>query len=218
MHITATNSNGNPFSINSYEYVCAEKLRIFEHIPQNINRVLFIDLDVFVLNNFWARHDYFKKCDRFLIITPDISVGYKEKLNDEFKQFDSNFAIKHFPNGNYYYFNTGVFFASRKKHSQFFHNVLDTWNKFFKFSGKHPSIFDQNVFNYCLNKSPIPVITMPLQNNCLRQYCVSNIDGKIYLDKKIVMAMHFNGGDRVSIKLKRWKEFEKNVHFQKHEK
>src|SRR5690606_29559025 len=107
--------------------------------------------------------------------------------------------------GTFFYFNTGVFFASREKHEGLFDNFTKTWVDYIKETGKYPSIFDQNMFNYCFIKYKTEIIPMPTENNVIRQYYPDIKDGELYLNNKQVNVMHFNGGE-AEIKLNRWKE------------
>lgn len=196
-------SPGNPFPVGTPDYACAEKLRVFEHLPKAVDGVLFIDLDVMVLNLFWD-DDNFEKAKKGLVICTDRFIGYKEKMEEEFLPFDPDFKMKFFEDGRYFYFNTGVFFANRYAHETHFANCLKTWKRYVDKTGRYPSIFDQNMVNYYIISHGLMVFEMPAQNNCLRQYPYEIRDGKIYLEGKIVNAFHFNGGDAKK-KLERWR-------------
>ncbi|MFA5051243.1 MAG: putative nucleotide-diphospho-sugar transferase [Patescibacteria group bacterium] len=209
------NKKGNPFPPDRPDHACAEKLRIFNHLPKNIKEVLFIDIDVMVLFNFWTTNKYFEKSHKYFIATQDFFVGYKEKMEDEFKPFNPKFIMKYLPDKSYFYFNTGVFFASRKLHENFFKICLNDWKKYVKSQKKYPSIFDQNIFNYCLITHAIKVKPMPIKNNCLRQYNPMVKNNQLWLGKKKVYAMHFNGGD-IQKKLRRWKELKNELEIKKY--
>lgn len=202
--------NGNPFPFELPDHACAEKQRIFKHLPDSVSEVLFVDIDVMLLHDFWSNSRYFEISTQEFVACPDLFVGYKEKMEDEFRPFNDKFRMKYFPDGTYYYFNTGVFFASRKAHSNLFDESLKTWSEYVSQVGRYPSIFDQNVFNYCLIRFGIEVCLMPIQNNCLRQYDTVMKNGELFLDNKIVNAMHFNGGE-AEIKLSRWMQFARDL-------
>lgn len=205
MEIIEVSSDGNPFSTNLPDFACAEKLRLFEHLPKDVSSILFLDLDVLVLQNFWDKNRYFDESLNRLVICPDKFVGYKEKMEDEFKPFDPDFRMKFNPDGSHFYFNTGVFFASRSLHGKFFPAFLSVWKDYINSQGKLPSVFDQNLINYCLIKYNMDVLPLPIGNNCLRQYGAKVIDGNLILNDEIVNVYHFNGGD-ADIKRMRWLE------------
>lgn len=202
------NAAGNPFPPERYEHACAEKQRIFRHLPTEVSEVLCLDLDVLVLNDFWSVAGYFARSREVLVASPDLFVGYKEKMEGEFRLFDPSFRMKYLPDGQYYYFNTGVFFASREAHAYLFARCLETWARYAVTLGRYPSIFDQQIFNYCLIAFGASVEPMPIRNNCLRQYPKEIQNGRVFLEGAEVNAMHFNGGD-ANIKLARWIEFER---------
>ena len=206
------NSTTNPFPVNTPDHACAEKLRIFEHLPSYISQVLFIDIDVLVKHPFWESEDYFSISEKMIAICPDLFVGYKEKMESEFKPFDPSFKMKFKADSSYFYFNTGVFYVSRAAHAEWFSIFLKTWADYVKVIGKYPSIFDQNIFNYCLIKHNLSVHQMPVVNNCLRQYEKLTIqDGELLLDGNIVNAYHFNGGDGKK-KMERWKDMQSKIY------
>lgn len=197
--------DGNPFAPDLPDFACAEKLRLFQHLPENITSALFLDLDLLVLRNFWDEKNYFDESQQRLIICPDTFVGYKEKMEDEFQPFDPNFRMKFNSDGSYFYFNTGVFFASRALHGKFFPEFLSIWKKYVESQGKLPSVFDQNLVNYCLIKYQLDVLQLPLHSNCLRQYGAEIKDKQLMLNDELVNVYHFNGGDSI-IKRARWME------------
>lgn len=202
--IVSVSSSGNPFPRNFPDHACAEKQRIFMHLPQEVTHVLFLDVDVLALRNFWDDSEYFADSEQAFVACKDLFVGYKEKMEEEFRPFNLYFRMKFFEDGSYHYFNTGVFFASRVAHESLFSDAFSIWKKYVKQTGKFPSIFDQNVFNYCLIAFNVPVLPMPVHNNCLRQYEKRMEKGCLFLeDNREVNAFHFNGGD-AELKLKRW--------------
>lgn len=195
---------GNPFPKELPDHACAEKMRVFEHLPQTVEQILFIDLDVLVIHPFWDDGDYFKKSRRRLVMCPDLFVGYKEKMETEFQPYDPSFRMKFNADGSYFYFNTGVFFASRQTHGPWFRQFLDVWKDYVAKLSMYPSIFDQNIFNYCLIRYTLEVFQMSVLNNCLRQYETQKIvDECILLNGQTVNAYHFNGGDSTK-KFERW--------------
>jgi len=200
------NPDGNPFAADLPDFACAEKLRLFEYLPKNIASIFFLDLDVLVLQNFWDEKNYFEESSRSLVICPDTFVGYKEKMEDEFRPFDPDFRMKFNPDGSYFYFNTGVFFASKSLHGKLFLTFLSIWKDYISSQGKLPSVFDQNLINYCVIKHGLDVLSLPLQSNCLRQYGAVVENGRLTLNREPVNAYHFNGGDG-DIKRVRWLEF-----------
>lgn len=208
--IVRVSNAGNPFPSDLPDHACAEKLRVFKHVPEAISEILFLDVDVLVLNDFWSEKGYFSLSHKAFIASLDLFVGYKEKMEDEFKVYDPSFQMKFLPDGNYLYFNTGVFFASRKKHEAVFTKIVDVWIDYVHRIARYPSIFDQNIFNYCMIAFGMEVMPMPIQNNCLRQYTKVIDSGRVYLDGLEVSAIHFNGGD-AETKLSRWLEFEKEL-------
>ena len=187
-----------------------EKVRVFDHLPREISEILFLDADVMVLKDFWSDQSYFSACRQSFIASPDLFVGYKEKMEDEFRIYDPSFRMRFFPDGKYRYFNTGVFFASREKHSGLFTKTIDLWADYVHKTGRYPSVFDQNVINYALIRFNVEVTPMSVQNNCLRQYPKIVTSGRVFLDGLEVNAVHFNGGD-AETKLSRWIEFEKEL-------
>ncbi len=196
-------ASGNPFPSDLPDHACAEKLRLFEHLPE-ADRVLFLDLDVLVLRNFWDQNPFFNLCEGSMVIVPDLFVGYKEKMEEEFRPYDPEFRMRRTSDGGYHYFNTGVFFASRNSHANWFHHFLIVWRDYIAVTGNRPSIFDQNMINYCLTRYQLPVTTMPTTHNCLRQYEKQTVSaGKLWLNGQEVCAYHFNGGDGIK-KLERW--------------
>lgn len=205
-HIVPINSEGNPFPSELPDHACAEKLRIFKFLPPDVTEILFLDLDVIALNNFWDGSGYFEASLSSWVACPDLFVGYKEKMEAEFHPFDPEFRMTYLWNGWYHYFNTGVFFASRAAHADLFDRVVETWAAYVRQVGDYPKCFDQNMFNYCLIAWGIPVTIMPIHNNCIRQYPTVMHDGHLFLDGQEVNVMHFNGsaGEK---KLMRWREF-----------
>jgi len=197
----------NPFPAATPDHACAEKLRVFRHLPKEIDQVLFVDTDIMVINSFW-NDDLFASSQTQLMIVPDHFVGYKEKIEDEFRPFDPAFKMKFLPTGEYFYFNTGVFFASRQAHESRFEECLEVWRSYVKTLGRLPSVFDQNVFNYYLISRGVGVSPLPLQNNCLRQYSHVIKEGRLFLDNLPVNAFHFNGGEG-KIKLERWLQLQR---------
>ncbi len=203
LEIVSVDPNGNPFQPDSPDHACAEKLRIFQHLPNQIKSILFLDVDVLVLQNFWEKSDYFDTTNGSLVICQDFFVGYKEKMEAEFKPFDPYYCMKFYNNGSYCYFNTGVFFASRNQHKEFFLKSLEMWKQYIASQNRLPSIFDQNIINYCINKFNIKISVMPIQNNCLRQYNTVLYNRNLILNNQPVNVYHFNGGDG-TIKYSRW--------------
>jgi len=200
------NPRGNPFPKNLPDHACAEKMRLFEHLPHEIAQILFLDLDVLVINSFWDDGHFFGMSRYQLVMCPDLFVGYKEKIEAEFQPYDSSFQMKFNPDGSYFYFNTGVFFASRQAHESWFHQFLNTWSDYVAKQSMYPSIFDQNVFNYCLIRYGLSVHQMSVLNNCLRQYEKQMVkDGRILLNGQTINAYHFNGGNSAK-KLERWQK------------
>lgn len=199
------NTDGNPFPNDKPDFACFEKMRIFKHLPKDINEILFIDIDAMVLNDFWTKESYFEKSRESWMGCKDFFVGYKEKMEEEFQIYDPDFKMKYYDDGTFFYFNTGVFFASREKHEELFNKFTGTWIDYVTKTGKYPSIFDQNMFNYCFIRYDTQIIPMPTENNCIRQYNPEIKDGRLYLKDKLVNVMHFNGGE-AEIKLNRWKE------------
>lgn len=200
------NPSGNPFPPHLPDHVCAEKLRLFEHLPPEISRVLFLDVDVWVLHPFWNIDGCFGGSRSELVMCPDLFVGYKERMNDEFQPYDPGFQMRFNSDGSYCYYNTGVFFASRRTHAQWFSRFLETWRDYVIRMARYPSIFDQNIFNYCLIRYSIEVQPLSVLNNCLRQY-EPQIESLrlLTLNAQPVNAYHFNGGD-ARMKHARWLE------------
>lgn len=203
-------STGNPFPVDIPDHACAEKLRIFKHLPAEVTEVLFLDIDVMVLNDFWSNTPYFDICREKFVATLDLFVGYKERMEDEFQPFDPSFRMKFLPDGRYHYFNTGVFFASRAIYAEAFDQFLEVWKSYVETLGRYPSIFDQNIFNYCVIRFGMEVEWLPIQCNCLRQYDKVVEGGRVLLNGLKVNAMHFNGGT-IELKLARWLEFEREL-------
>ncbi len=211
LNFIRVNPSGNPFPIDLPDHACAEKMRIFEHLPAEVGQILFLDLDLLVLRAFWDDDNFFDKSNRQIIACPDLFVGYKEKMEDEFKPYDPSFRMKFNSDGSYHYFNTGVFFASRQAHQVLFRQFLAVWEDYVARLSTYPSIFDQNMFNYCFIKYGLDVCSMPVLNNCLRQYEVQTIvDGQILLNGQAVNVYHFNGGDCLK-KLERWREMTRRL-------
>ncbi len=203
--IIEVSSEGNPFTPDLPDYACAEKLRIFKHLP-DIDRILFIDLDAWVIRAFWKDQPYFELCAERFIAAQDFFVGYKEKMVMEFRPYDPTFQMRYLPDGSFYYINTGVFFASRDKHAVWFSKFMEIWKEYLDTVGQRPSIFDQNLINYCLIRfrEQIPTIHMPITNNCIRQYEKQTIDeGILRLNGEPISVYHFNGGDAEK-KVERW--------------
>lgn len=208
--LITVNPNGNPFQTD-IAHVYAEKLRIFQHIPKFVSEILFLDLDVLLLERFWKTRDYFDMSKEKLVICPDLFVGYKEKMGDEFQAYDQTFHMQFNPDRSYFYFNTGVFFASREIHAKWFEKFLDIWIDYVRVIKKHPLLYDQHLINYGLTKYGLAVHQMSILNNCLRQYEIQNVrDGNILLNEKKIRAYHFNGGD-CEKKVGRWVNMLKNM-------
>lgn len=204
VNIISANPKGNPFPSDLPDHACVEKLRVFQHLPESVSEILFLDLDVLVLEPFWEETHYFDLSRRKLVMCPDLFVGYKEQLVSEFEGYDPSFRMKYNDDGSFFYFNTGAFFASREAHSRLFANFLDVWVDYVKKMKRYPSIYDQNLFNYCLIKFKVDVQSMPVENNCLRQYEIQTIDATgCRLNGRPIAGYHFNGGD-VRVKLERW--------------
>ena len=209
-NIIQVDPTGNPFPTNLPDHACAEKLRLFRHLPSSASEILFLDIDLMVLHDFWNDAPYFEMSEQKFVATQDLFVGYKEKMEDEFRPFDAPFRMKFFPDGGWYYFNTGVFFASRDAHAEMFDGFLAVWKQYVEMLGKYPSIFDQNVINYCLIRFGVEAEPLPVQNNCLRQYPKILENGEFFLYGLRVNALHFNGGT-IELKLARWLEAEKEM-------
>lgn len=202
-----TEPSTNPFPPDMPDHACAEKLRVFRYLPREVSEVLFIDVDIMVFNRFWEER-HFELAHTHLLMVPDRFVGYKEKMEEEFCPFDPSFRMKFLPSGEYSYFNTGVFFASRSAHESHFEECLKVWRSYVSTTGRLPSIFDQNLFNYYLISRNLAVLPLPLQNNCLRQYSHVVHNGRLFLDDLPVDAFHLNGGE-VEVKLIRWEDMER---------
>jgi len=202
--VIKVDSAGNPFPFDKPDHACAEKTRLFKFLPKKVDSVLFIDIDIMVLRPFWEEENFFGISHDKLVMCPDLFIGYKEKMEEEFRIYDPNFHMKFKPDGSYFYFNTGVFFSHREKHEDWFGRLLSIWKDYIDKTSSYPSIFDQNIFNYCLIKDSISVFDMPITNNCLRQYQTQYIEGgKLLLNNQVINAYHFNGGDVIK-KLERW--------------
>lgn len=205
MQIIEVDPDGNPFPTDLPDFACAEKLRLFKHLPKAVTSVFFLDLDVLVIRNFWDEKRYFEESLRKLVICPDTFVGYKEKMEDEFRPYDPDFRMKFNADGSYFYFNTGVFFASRSLHGKLFPDFLSIWKDYVNSQKKLPSVFDQNLVNYCLIRYGLEVLPLPLRSNCLRQYGAEVNNGRLVLNGELVDVYHFNGGSS-DIKRIRWLE------------
>ncbi len=210
--VISVDPSGNPFPSTTPDHVCAEKLRLFKHLPQEVTRILFLDVDIWVLRPFWHFDGGFDGSRDVLSMCPDLFVGYKEKMNNEFQPFDPSFQMRYNSDGTYHYFNTGAFFASRDAHASLFSKFLETWDDYITRMPSYPSIFDQNVINYCLIKYGVEVQPMSLHNNCLCDYEPEiRRDGSLMLNGQPVNAYHFNGDD-AQTKYSRWLNMEANLH------
>src|SRR3989344_3575970 len=69
----------NPFPQDTPGHACAEKLRVFRYLPKKIDHILFVDVDIMVINSFWD-DGLFASSRAQLMIVPDHFVGYKEKM------------------------------------------------------------------------------------------------------------------------------------------
>lgn len=204
--IVRVDHTANPMPSGSWEYGLAEKLLVFEHLPTEVTEILFLDVDVLVLGDFWST-GHFEQCTHSLVICQDFFVGYKEHLEQQFAVFDPSFQMGFYPDGTYRYYNSGVFFASRALHAREFRNCLEVGRAFIQRVGSPPPLFDQSLLNYWIVKTELAVTVMPIENNCLRHYSPAIQEGKMVLGGKKVNAYHFNGGTP-TIKHTRWLQVE----------
>ncbi|MCU1284111.1 MAG: hypothetical protein JWO13_461 [Acidobacteriales bacterium] len=174
---------------------CALKLRIWEAMP-DAKQHIFIDVDMLMLT--WPS-EFLETGSSKLFASRDGYIGFKEKMKDEFAFLNEDWSPCFDAEGRKYA-NTGLL-ISNPSHALFFANVLHKWAEFFRKSGKPPSIWDQNVFNYCLDLGRFGlswngVQLLDASFNSLKEYPnYVNLDlGYLSLNGEAVKLLHFNGG------------------------
>lgn len=180
---------------------CARKLLVWDFLPPTFTHSIFIDVDTVVVGNLFEElENVLNKSDQ-LLLARDCYVGFKEKMVEEFAPLEREWQPHFDKNDVRKYCNTGLI-VSRPEDSIFFREILAEWSKFIELTGKSPSIWDQNIFNYCLdvssfNKSWDDVFILDERFNALKEYEIFvDLDkSMISLAGNPVLLMHFNGGD-----------------------
>jgi hypothetical protein len=168
-----------------------------------ISAVLLTDVDVMVLRDFWTAPQYFHHSHSHIVASPDLYVGYKEQMEEEFRPYDATFRLRRVAGDGWWYFNTGVLFISRKCHSEFLASCVTTWLDFISLTGKAPRLWDQHIFNYRITRDRIAILPLSPCNNCLRQYPFVLSQCGPSLHGEYCGALHFNGGEP-QVKHERW--------------
>ncbi|WP_145915444.1 hypothetical protein [Geobacter anodireducens] len=209
-YLNVSNIKGN-ISISQANYInelphdiatqgCATKLAVWRYLDTSVNNALIVDADVVFLRqtedsilniNLGQNMQFAAAIDRY--------VGYKEKIGEEFSWIKQNW-VPRYVNGERLYVNTGIIFASRKVR-RFFENVLSLWKHYIRMIGNNPSIWDQNIFNYCLDIGTYGcswenVNVLPVEYNYLKEYdaCVELDEHGLLKGDNYIKALHFNGG------------------------
>ncbi len=180
---------------------CARKLLVWDFLPPIFTHSIFIDVDTVVVGNLFEELENVLNISDQLLLARDCYVGFKEKMGDEFAPLEREWR-PHFDKNNVRkYCNTGLI-VSRREDSVFFQEVLAEWSKFIELTGKSPSIWDQNIFNYCLDVGSFSkcwkdVFILDERFNALKEYEIFvDLDSSmISLAGEPVLLMHFNGGD-----------------------
>jgi hypothetical protein len=181
-------------SISEAHHATGWKLQVFNALPARYDGVVFIDVDVMCLSVPVTLCAAAARQSANMAMAVDYFVGYKETLEDEMRLFDRNFRVRFFPDGRQYYFNTGVWWAPRIT-TNLFEEAFVAWNHYYAATGRLPSIWDQNIFNYVITKSQTAIDELPVTENCLRQYAPSrDKHGHLVVNGQLVNLMHFNGG------------------------
>jgi lipopolysaccharide biosynthesis glycosyltransferase len=183
--------SSHELSISKMHHASALKLFLFDLLPQSVTQCVFLDVDIIALN-LVEPSAFIPPSDELISLVPDYFVGYKEKMESEFRLFDPAFKLKFYPDGRHYYFNLGVFRASRPIQPMF-KSIYKEWDNFIRRIGKPPSILEQNMVNYHLMKNDINVHELPISLNCLRSYSIVVKGGAVYYNTEPVSLFHLNG-------------------------
>lgn len=180
---------------------CARKLLVWDFLPQEFTHSIFLDVDTVVVGNLFEELVNVLDISERLLLARDSYIGFKEKMEEEFAPLKREWRATFDSNGVRKYCNTGLIVSSRRD-SLFFQEVLREWGKFIELTGESPSIWDQNIFNYCLDvnsfsKNWNDVLILDERFNALKEYeiFVDLDNSMISLAGKPVLLMHFNGGD-----------------------
>lgn len=185
---------------------CALKLRVWDVLPPSTYRCLFLDVDIVLVTDICKQINPEILMSSGIIAVRDEYIGYKEKMAEEFAPLGHPWVPHFDADGNRLYCNTGLLISSRH-HALFFAHVLRLWSHFVDHTGNNPSIWDQNIFNYCLDlpsaHSPCTwrdMVVLNPQFNALKEYPIYiDLDrGVTCLKEQPVYALHFNGGNLVA--------------------
>lgn len=183
---------------------CARKLLIWSWLPNRVTRTILIDIDTVIVGNLIKALRKVPKRVNYLCLARDNYVGYKERIGEEFEILGRDWKPSFDNKGRRKYCNTGLIMCNRE-HQSFFNEVLDEWRLFVRLTGVNPSIWDQNVFNYCLDVGSFScswddVCILDEPFNVLKEYeVVIDLDRSIVsLSGERVIVLHFNGGDIIT--------------------
>jgi lipopolysaccharide biosynthesis glycosyltransferase len=194
------------FEEGTPEQAAAHKLLLFEILPPHVQTVMFFDVDTLLLERLSdvSTWEQVAQAGNF-IACRDRYVGYKEKLAQEMSVLDPTFVPVFDKDGHMLYVNTGFFVANRTHFAWRFATVLREWEAFRRCAGRHPSILDQNILNYVLQRDCWPVRVISNRFNCLRTDSPQVHAGNLYDGEERVAIYHANGGEP-AVKLVRMRD------------
>lgn len=183
---------------------CARKLSFWGALPPKVLRVALIDIDAVLLGDLLGEIGVDRLKSSKMCLVRDSYIGFKEIMGKEFSVLERSWEPIYDALNRRKYCNTGLVISSRH-HQIFFDEVIDMWREFTKRVGTNPSIWDQNVFNYCLDLGQFhstwnEVEILDEHYNTLKEYRIElNLDrGFLLLDNSPVLLLHFNGGDTIT--------------------
>lgn len=180
---------------------CARKLVVWDVLPDKFSHAIFLDIDTVVIGQLFDEIVKILNITDRLLLARDNYVGFKEKMEEEFAVLDRRWIPGFDGDGKRKYCNTGLM-VSKREDCVFFEEVLLEWSRFVELTGTNPSIWDQNIFNYCLDvgsfsRSWRDVLILDERFNALKEYevCIDLDRSMISLSGQSPLLLHFNGGD-----------------------
>lgn len=180
---------------------CASKLSIWKYLPRSVTHTIFLDIDTVMIGPLVSNLLECLDTTGMMIAARDAYVGFKENMESEFDVLGRAWKPKFDLEGKRKYVNTGLL-ASSRIHHEFLSEVLQEWIRFYQIADKNPSIWDQNIFNYCLDIGEFSmnwndVLILGEHYNALKEYEIFvDLDlSMVSLAGKQTRLLHFNGGD-----------------------
>jgi hypothetical protein len=196
---------------------CALKLSIWELLPPRFQTVVIVDVDTIFLEDVAGHVIQRVRSSGRLVAARDLYVGYKENMGEAFRVLGRPWSPSHDDLGRQNYINTGLL-GVRREHAGFMGAVLEEWRRYVRVVQQDPPLWDQGVFNYCLDIGRFgcaweDVDVLEPRFNALKEYELAvDLDrGCVVMNGESVGMLHFNGGSVAQKLARRSRAFHLNL-------